>query len=181
MDDEEPDDDQGREINATEVNDVLQKELEGLSREIETSGEQAVDENFDADEAGKLEEACGILAGASEALQTVRDARRSLNLRKKKATTYSRRTSSLVSTTKGTSKGQAQPKSIAERKKTSKCAVCGQLGHWKGDPECPGQKGSRQVQVAEGYDEEDPTVRDTFISERIKSGVDKLLARLRAL
>ena len=32
---------------------------------------------------------------------------------------------------------------ILERKQTSACGVCGQVGHWKGDPECPGPPGGK--------------------------------------
>ena len=40
-------------------------------------------------------------------------------------------------------KWSGQPsKNIAERKKTSCCAVCGQMGHWSGDSECPGAEGT---------------------------------------
>ena len=36
-------------------------------------------------------------------------------------------------------KWTGQPsKSVAERKRTSCCAVCGEMGHWSGDPECRG-------------------------------------------
>lgn len=34
--------------------------------------------------------------------------------------------------------------SIAERKKTTTCAVCGQVGHWKGDQECSDGKTKKQ-------------------------------------
>eukprot|EP00971_Amphidinium_carterae_P211675 4200219-Amphidinium_carterae.1 len=33
-------------------------------------------------------------------------------------------------------KERRQGKSIEERKRTSKCADCGETGHWRGDPQC---------------------------------------------
>ena len=45
-------------------------------------------------------------------------------------------------------KWTGQPsKSIAERKKSSCCAICGQMGHWSGDPECPGADGTSSSQA----------------------------------
>ena len=33
-------------------------------------------------------------------------------------------------------------RSLADRKRTSHCAICGERGHWQGDPECSGASGS---------------------------------------
>eukprot|EP00971_Amphidinium_carterae_P101619 2011585-Amphidinium_carterae.1 len=33
--------------------------------------------------------------------------------------------------------GQGEKKSVEDKKKTSKCADCGRVGHWRGDPTCP--------------------------------------------
>jgi hypothetical protein len=39
---------------------------------------------------------------------------------------------------RGTDKSSAKVPAAADpRKKTSRCSDCGQLGHWKGDAECP--------------------------------------------
>ena len=46
----------------------------------------------------------------------------------------------------------AAKKSIEDRKRTSHCAACGQVGHWKGDPACAASstKGSNKGQSSDG-------------------------------
>ncbi|CAE7253541.1 GIP [Symbiodinium sp. CCMP2592] len=43
----------------------------------------------------------------------------------------------LQSMTQGRKYRGAPRKSVEERKRTSACSACGQIGHWTGDPECP--------------------------------------------
>ena len=62
-------------------------------------------------------------------------------------------------------KPKLSPQEISERKKTSECGVCGQVGHWRGDPECPGPPGGKgnyaaivghEAQAEEEVDEGEP-------------------------
>ncbi|CAE8700712.1 unnamed protein product, partial [Polarella glacialis] len=61
-------------------------------------------------------------------------------------------------------------KSIADRKKVTTCAICGELGHWQGDSECKGTKtnnakgpAGHQVNVAEIGDS--ATASESVLSE----------------
>ncbi|CAE7750496.1 RE2 [Symbiodinium sp. CCMP2592] len=44
--------------------------------------------------------------------------------------------------------GKGGGRDIAAQKRTSNCAVCGQTGHWKGDPECPATPSSSSPSTA---------------------------------
>jgi hypothetical protein len=62
-------------------------------------------------------------------------------------------------------------KSIADRKKVTTCAICGELGHWQGDSECKGTKtnnakgpAGHQVNVAEIGDSATASESQEYIS-----------------
>ena len=38
---------------------------------------------------------------------------------------------------RSTAQSSTTNRSVEERKRTSRCAACGQIGHWKGDKQCP--------------------------------------------
>ena len=114
-------------MNISDLQNILQDELNGFAGDLEASGE-GVEEYLDPTSAADLERACAQVSDASEALQTIRDIR-----------------AGLKGCGKGKSKGKTGGRSsrdpqaaIRAKKAKSKRHVCGRMGHWSGDPECPG-------------------------------------------
>ena len=128
-------DEEAAEVNVSDLQNILQDELNGLAGDLEASGD-GVEEYLDPTVAADLERACAQVSDASEALQTIRDIRAGLKGRGK-----------------GKSKGKGKsgnrsstdPQAAVRAKKAkSKCHVCGKMGHWSGDPECPGPSATTQ-------------------------------------
>ena len=93
-----------------------------------------MEEYLDPTVAADLERACAQVSDASEALQTIRDVRAGLQGRSKGK-----------SKGKSGGRGSGDPQAAIRAKKAkSKCHVCGKMGHWSGDPECPGPSASTQ-------------------------------------
>ena len=101
-----------------DIAEVLKAEVEGFFDELQALGESA-ESLWEPEDASNVESACAALAEASEALQTVRDAKEALRRR--------------VTPSKGKGKGKTKSKTkakgsvgdnakrIADRKKTSTC------------------------------------------------------------
>jgi len=65
------------EVNVSDLQNILQDELNGLAGDLEASGD-GVEEYLDPTVAADLERACAQVSDASEALQTIRDVRAGL-------------------------------------------------------------------------------------------------------
>ena len=88
-------------------------------------------------------------SGGAAGSPTMRRARKTkssfrTNLAKMTSKTQSRRIAECLTVTamrlQGVTFGRKfsnKPRSFEDRKRNSHCAVCGERGHWKGDPECP--------------------------------------------
>ena len=137
--DEWQEEEEAAEVNVSDLRNILQDELNGFASDLGASGD-GVEEYLDPTVAADLERACAQVSDASEALQMIRDVRAGLKGRGKG---------------KGKSKGKSEGKSggrsssdpqaaIRAKKAKGKCHVCGKMGHWSGDPVCPGPSASTQ-------------------------------------
>ena len=155
----EEDESQSGEVLLTDLQGALRGELNDLVNEMEAAGDGDLPEEL----AGKLETACATLSDASEALQTVREARETF--RKNQGPGGKPRPKP-----KPKKKGKAAPKKMGDkikaRKANSTCHVCGKKGHWSGDPECPGEPHGTNVteSAAEPAQEEEVPIRDVWVT-----------------
>ena len=122
------------------------EELEALATELQEVGDP--NEYFNEEEVEQLEQATATLALTSEALETVRSARETLKGYSQKSAAGKKgggrggRFGGKGAGKKGAGKRPpADAQSIRDRKAKSRCKVCGQIGRWSGDQECP-QAGS---------------------------------------
>ena len=152
--DEEDGDGESRADGDVDVGEIARLGLEALAAEVdEQCGD--ISDVFDDAEVQRLGQASAGLAAAADALEVAWSARRKLkgkgkadrrlqptrpsgsagaNPPPKPATAGTRRSSG--NGRKGSSSSTAS--SIAAREARSVCRVCGQLGRWAGDPQCPG-------------------------------------------
>ena len=130
------------------MKDSAREELEALATELQEVGDQ--NEYFNEEEVEQLEQATATLALTSEALETVRAARETLKGQKGKrgGGRFGRAPSGKGSRKGSKTRPAPDATSIKDRKAKSRCRVCGQQGHWSGDPECP--QAQRTVHLAEG-------------------------------
>ena len=132
-----------------DVHEVIREELGCLAAELASSKTRLT-----AEEEERIEDAAAQLSNVSEALETVRDARRRVN---PKALAVSPRRGG-----KGKGKGKCGKQSredIAKRKAKSTCKACGQRGHWANGPECPKRGQSiQEVAFEEEIEDESHTV-----------------------
>ena len=126
---------------------------------------------WEPEDASKVESACAALVEASEALQTVRDAKEALRRRVTPSKGKSSGKGSGKTKTKTKSKNPSDAaKKIADRKKTSTCKDCGELGHWSGDAECGMKQHSRYpregniTEMEMDHDVETLPVRDVWMA-----------------
>ena len=120
---------------------------------------QDIGEYFNEEEIEQLEQATATLALTQEALETVRSARETLKGKGggkkgggKSGGRFGGKTGKM-----GTGKRpqNTDSASIRERKAKSRCKVCGQVGHWSGDPECSqGTRSAHLTEVIGGEEEE---------------------------
>ncbi|CAE8590783.1 unnamed protein product [Polarella glacialis] len=146
---EDFDDDDGP-VDAADFQGVCRVELESLLIDVDQHGEVV-----DPIRAARLEDAANTLAIASDALCAVREAREAL-----KAKGGAASSSLSASPPPARTWGDEQPAvdlrpprgsgaqvvrygkkslraSIMAKKSKTLCRVCGRMGHWAGDPECP--------------------------------------------
>ena len=82
----------------------------------------------------------------------------------------------LQSMTQGRKYRGAPQRSVADRKKTSACAACGQVGHWAGDPECPASaKGKGKGKADDGKNAKGPP-NASPADRKNSSGVQKVFS-----
>ncbi len=160
--------------------DMAQAEVQQFARELENADEDALDyaDNVSPDQ---VQEACTILNEASEALQTVREARMALRKKPGKGGGKSRKgvppppsASSSGPPSRAKSSVSERANRLRARKAKTRCMACGQIGHWQGDPECPKkQSKSRGALIADAPAEEEASggsdresaVRGEFVAE----------------
>ena len=158
---DEADDPQPMEVEPADFGSLAQSELEALSTEVCAYGGDLT-ELFPEDVVFDVENAAQTLTEASDALATIRDARTRLS--KGKGRSYGQplaraksacgqappqpqatdfnipgQTSEApaVSQKSGKSGGKRSlQQMIASKKAKTRCRVCGEFGHWAGDPEC---------------------------------------------
>ena len=82
----------------------------------------------------------------------------------------------LQSMTQGRKYRGAPQRSVADRKKTSACAACGQVGHWAGNPECPASaKGKGKGKADDGKNAKGPP-NASPADRKNSSGVHKVFS-----
>ena len=129
-----------------------------MATELQDIGEPT--EYFNGEEIEQLEQATATLALTQEALETGRSARETLKGKGaggKKGGGNSGGRFRGKTGKKGTGKRTqtTDSASIRERKAKSRCKVCGQVGHWSGDPECShGARSTHLTEVVGGEEEE---------------------------
>ena len=118
----------------------MSSEMQALADELQQ------DDNIDSEVVDSLDAACESIAQASEALATVRETRHQLRGGRGRSPVRSRggRGRKGGSKGRGGSSGSASSfggrgsESLRNRKANSRCVICKEKGHWKGDPECKG-------------------------------------------
>ena len=168
--------------------DALQTELDTLAADLDESADYEYGDGLTEDEQHRLDEAAATLAGAGEALEVVRALRQRLRTgkgrggrggrgRKGSGPTQRPGGKGIVPTSpprgkggrkgkdsKGKGKGKASDqRGLAERKARSHCRICGRIGHWAGDPECPRRNEANLVEEADEEEYVDEGFADTCV------------------